>query len=500
MENARGYAGVSGSDFTGVATNNDQTNNELVRQGLQYFGTTGRPPALEIILFTLLTTKDGSGGYYDLTSYDDNFSGFGVGLTSDEVDIEAFEAMDNLIWSSVVSYPYGTHTGGLHALVVKPGTNALEFITGILNSCGCYLWSDDGKVSVKTFDPVVFRSTFSAVKTFTDDDVESFDYEIEWDPINTIKIKHAESGIFNEHEETYQIDDAVTAYGTNKKDFAIETQLSVSSDTADDNFFDYFLYARKWLYVFSNPFAEATFSSLKDFIYEAGDNVAFTLPNEVDLTTTPSRGWTSKPGIITAGPRVTVKENGDFNVEYDVFILDIIAGLTGYTTEKTLIETGDMDDATLDPNTSSGDSDAIESNDAYYELGTPEELHSYLVTITWDNPDTAAGEENFFSLSLRAQYDIGSVPANALQTIMHPRVKYTTDNDETMTRQFYVVDRYLSTLDGLTPTDIERIKIDAFNIRRVTGSAPSAPDEPQNMTVVSILPINFNKQISKVLP
>ena len=81
----------------------------------------------------LLSTDDGSGhAYYDLTSYDSNFKGFGVGLTDSDVDIDQIENFMGLV--NINSIPFSSDAGNNAGVVYRTTgqkKNALEFISEI---------------------------------------------------------------------------------------------------------------------------------------------------------------------------------------------------------------------------------------------------------------------------------------------------------------------------------------------------------------------------------
>lgn len=449
------------------------------------------PSILKIYLHLLLTTDDGAGGFYDLTSYDSAFKGFGFDFTESEVDIDEIENLEGLILFNTSDYGFsgtGGFVGALHG-----EQNGFEYLTkNFLVAFGIYhRMSSENKISLGTFDPTEFISNFSAVKTFIDDDVSDFNYAINWDRLlSRIRI----AGRYFATDEvrplnTYKLDEAVTDYGAIDKDFEITTNTPTTDANAA---FIQYCFLRRWFYIFGNPHANVIFESkLSDIVYELGDHIDFTLTNEIDLTgASSSLGWTNKKAVITGGPEISIvrnENNVNVNVSYRAMILDIQDKVSSTQTELDDIIEGDMDDATLDP--AGTDDDAQAAEDAYVDLSPAEAAHAYRFRITWDNPNTGVGENNFFSITLRAQSPAGT---NIFSALASPYIRYETDNDNTVTRDFFVVDK------DLTATTIDRIKFDVHNLRDQDEAAVASADEPQNLKVTLIKRSTLDGTISTI--
>ncbi len=446
----------------------------------------------KMILHILLTTDDASGhAFYDLATYDSAFKGFGVGMTASEVNIDAIENFEGLI--SVNSIPYGEDDlGGRVHITTGEKRNALEFLAEYLNMVSAYMYiGSDGKWTIGTYDSSELVMKFAEVVDFDEGDTIDFQYLIDWKKlINQIDFKFSllvaggKVGGFSGKDVTIKLDESVTDYGANTKNFEISNDLPQA--TVSDAFLQY-CYARKWLYTFGNPPGKFSFNSrTKNIIYEPGDHVLFSLAEEVDTTgASSSRAWSDKKAILT-GQDITFAK-GVFDVSYKGIVFDILDEVSGFHTDTTFAS-GDMDDSVLDP--TGTDTEALHADHAYIDVGTPTMWDAFRFTITWDNPNTGTNVYNLFAVAIHAQ---SLTPeADEFTVVVQPSMVYYTGNDDTITRDFFCVDQ------SLQAVNIERIKIAAFDLRTSAGAAIAGGDEPASMTVTQIIASELNKTISVV--
>jgi len=446
----------------------------------------------KMILHILLTTDDASGhAFYDLANYDSNFKGFGVGMTSNEVNIDEIENFEGLI--SVNSIPYGEDDlgGRVHITNGEP-RNALEFLSEFLNSLGAYFYmGSDGKWTIGTYDSSELISSFGSVVDFTEADTIDFQYSIDWNKlINQIdfefnlSISGSKIGGFTDKKVTIKLDESVTDYGANEKNFEIKNDLPQA--TVSNDFLQY-CYARRWLYTFGNPPANFNFNSkTKNIIYDPGDHVLFSLDEEVDMTgASSSKGWSDKKAILTSQNILLAK--GVFDVKYAGVLFDVFDKVSGFHTDTTF-SSGDMNDSTLDPTGSNAT--ALESADAYIDVATPTMWDAFRFKIQWTNPNNGTNLYNLFAVAIHVQTTAG--PTDLFTVIVQPSMVYFTGNSDTVTRSFFCVDQ------SLQGTNVERIKIDIFDLRETDDTVVAAGDRPSSMTVTQIIATELNKTISVV--
>jgi len=448
------------------------------------------------LLHFLLSTDDGTGhAYYDLTSYDSNFKGFGLGLTASDVDVDQIENFMGLVNINSVpsSSDAGNSAGDSIFRTQGEPRNALEFLSEFLNGFGLFMFmGGNGKWKIGTYDSTEIFTTFSEEIDFVEDDVIDFRYSVNWNKlINQMDFSFDTSllgpysGDSISKKVTIKLDASVTAYGVGNRNFSIKNDFCSVNTT--DNYLKN-CYARKWLYTFANPPADWTLSTrAKNIIYTPGDKVKFSLSQEVDTTgASSSRGWSDKKGIIT-GQNI-VFAPGVFDVVFRGILFDIHDEVTGFHTDDTEITSGDMDDSTLDPTGSN--TVAINAKHAFIDFSSS--LHSsdaFKFTIQWTNPNTGTNVHNLFSIALHVQT---AVPATIFTVITDLYVRYYTGDALTITRTFFCVD------ESLGGTNVEKIKIAAFDLRTKDDAAIAGGDDPSSMTVTSIIRTDLDKTISVV--
>jgi len=454
---------------------------------------------LKVLLHMWLSTETGNGhAYYDLTSYDSNFRGFGLGLTAAEVDIDGIENLDGLIWYNTASDEDAAHPNRDTGEVCAIRMNALKFeIERVLTPAGCFKYLDaNGKWTLGTFDPIVLRQQFNSVHTFTDNEVTGFDYRIDWNPINTITFRNlvnqateGERESFalttSDAEEDYKLDESVTDYGQSDRTFKITNHFAFKNVNLSDAWIE-FNYLRRWFYIFGNPIARFTMDThIEHIIFEPNDLIQLTLTKETDLQGTAARGWTNRQGMIT-GQTIQLNESGSFVVRYTGFIWDVLNKVDAFETDGTAFVAGDFDDSTLDPGGTNGS--ALLAEDAFIDFSPAlASQDAFYFKIQWTNPNTGANEHNLFSIAIHSQ---SPAATDIFTAIAHRRIRYSTNDALVITREFYVVD------ENLTATTIDRLKFDVFDLRQTDGAAPAGADEPQNMTITNMRPQNLNKTIS----
>ncbi len=449
------------------------------------------------VLHFLLSTDDGTGhAYYDLTSYDSNFKGFGVGLTDSDVNIDQIENFMGLV--NVNSIPFSSDAGTSAGIVYRTTgkeKNALEFISEFLNGFGAFLFVGSiGKWELGTYDSTEIFTEFTSVVDFAEDDVLDFKYSIDWrNLINQMDFRY-DSQLYGylpdgkestiSKELTLKLDASVTAYGAPSRNFQITNDFSGVSTT---NNFILNCYARKWLYAFANPPANFSLKSrTKNILYDPGDKVLFSLAKEIDMTgASSSRGWSDKKSIITGQDIVMVA--GRFDVTYRGILFDIFDEVSGFHTDDTEITAGDMDDSTLDP--TGLNTVAINAKHAFIDFSSS--LHTsdaFRFTIQWTNPNSGTSH-HLFSIALHVQT---AVPATIFTVVVDKYIRYFSGDSNTIKRTFFCVD------ESLGGTNVEKIKIAAFDLRTTADGAVTGAEVPSSMTVTSIIRTNLDKTISVV--
>lgn len=441
-----------------------------------------KPLPMKCYLHILLT--GGGHAYYDLETYDSAFKGFGVGYATGDVNIKEIENAGHLIWFNTVE------DGGNSGAVYKREPLA-DFLSrffweplGIFHFIGT-----DGKVSVQTFDSTEFNTDFTSVKTFGDADVVSFDYRIEWDDIiNTIAFRYDNNlkGSPIDIDE-FKINESVTDYGQSEKIHVIESGWTPNNATSNfllNNF------TRRWFYTFANPFARGSFESLTaDIIWDAGDQVDFTLTDEVALLgANAARGITTQNGLLTKQDISLVGE--DFSVKYSFLLLDVLNKVSSFVTDVTVNE------ATFDAGEggaggrkalvfSATNSATLEANDAFTDFSSTKTAQAFRFTIEVTPPGSGTDEHNLFAIAAHIQSPDGT---DTFTGIAHPAVRYHSTESTAYSIDFYIIN------EGGT-ISMDRFKVDLFDLRE-TDSATVGAGETPTFKITELVYGTLDKTIS----
>ncbi len=441
---------------------------------------------MKCYLHILLSTDDGNGhAYYDLTSYDAGFKGFGAGYAEADVNIKQIENTGHLIWFNTIE------DGGNSGAVYKPDSLGNYLSRFFWKALGVFHFIDgDGKVSTQTFDSVEFNTSFAAVNTFTDADVVDFNYRIEWDDvINVLTVRYDNNLKGSPADiDTYKLNESVTDYNQTEKIHIINTAWTPNNATANfilNNF------VRRWFYTFGNPYARGTFESLSaNIIYDSGDQVQFTLTDEVDLNgASASRGITTKKAVLSRQD-VSLSSDGDFSVQYAFILLDVLNKVSGFVTDNV------VDEATFDAGEGGGggrkalvfsatNSNTLEANDAFTDFSSTKSAQAFRFTVEITPPGSGTDEHNLFALAVHVQSPDGT---DTFTGIAHPAVRYHSTESTA-----YSVDFYLINEGGNISMD--RFKVDLFDLRETDGVTVGAGETP-TFKVTELVYGTLNKTIS----
>jgi hypothetical protein len=320
-----GGAGQLGSGAPGSISRGQQ--GTLLERGEHFNGTpvtqvynfNGLYPT-EMLLHILMTTDDGSGhAYYDLANADSAFQGMGLGLSSDDVDIDTIERLGYYLFQDAY--------WRCEYVAIHKEENGLAWIVeNILKPAGVFLYiNSDGKISINSFERINWIEGFSADDDLTADDININSYQLDYkNLINQIEMNFILNALTKKTTSlqpsvTYELDNSVTTYGRTEKPFKVFNGLmarlqplapgGITTDAEDlQN-----VIGRYWLYTFGNPLGILDFNvTPENWILETNDEITITsdkVPDIIDGT----RGWSSKKFNIIGQKILPLRQPPRFN-------------------------------------------------------------------------------------------------------------------------------------------------------------------------------------------
>jgi hypothetical protein len=403
-------------------------------------------------LASILLTRKSSGqsaGHtlYDLTNHDTNFMGFGLGLTTDDVDLDSFESMDCFVSCDTKNLADNDHGRGF---IVHETQNARQWISILLRQLGCFFYiNGDGKLAVGVHDYIWNDRIQSSQGTITNDDITSGVMDVQFDEIeNMVELawdKNFLSG-GTAKENKYRYAESVTAYDRSEETFKIESDvLDKGCDEAN---------VQKWMYrffmMFANPPVAFTLQTLiKNIKYLPGDKVQITCDRFKDLRSpAPTQGWTTRNSLITgqkivwAGSKPVLEMKG-FSWE-PLHKVDLATDIVGVTKANT-----DMDrSAALFTGTNSA---TLEAADAYIDYS--DTTHCFVFEVRIDASSSGGSGERKFDISFWIQ-TVG--PVTTLRQFSYQNVRVLS-GEAAFTRYFRFTEEWGTDLAH------DRIKIDVYN-------------------------------------
>lgn len=330
-----------------------------------------RCDVLRGILHLLLNTTTGANGAYDLGINQSGSSGIKyhilpfAGLTYSTVDVESIERLG---WRIFNEYEYDPEGSFYH--FPGDGIDTKEFIEQfILKPYGLYLYMNNNKISIGSFDIVYFLENFSAQATFTSANIEAVT-SISFSIFDEAKKEryyffgeyNAATQIFGENGTVeYDIpgltdtpvEDAQIQYENHGVNFST---TSKQRSTAYLNLIRNYALREVCLLIKIR-------CKYQMHIYEVGDQALLTLANVPDIANS-VRGLTNAKALIVESEVDGINKNVSFTLrlfETPGYLSDQLGGL--YQVFK--IAEGSINDKTL--SVSATETATTEAADAYYD-------------------------------------------------------------------------------------------------------------------------------------
>jgi hypothetical protein len=492
------YGGSSATTFTTFTARGTRTgtpamaheDNIEVKQGVIFKKVPGvdteSGPVLPLISVLMSRTNSSDAithSFYDLVRYSSGFLGFGLGLTTSEVNVLSFERADGMIRNDLEDK--SAESLGKFFLAYKP-VNANKFISEYLRSLGLFMYVDrNGKLAIKNYDYLEIHNQYSADATLTNNDILDGSYKIGFDEVlNYIELSHTKNPLDESYDVTrrFQQDESQTVYGLTEKPFIIKHDF-FSSTINDQEIFDGYL--RRFMYLFANPPGLFKIQVPIEFIGIApGDFVTLTCNRFKTYTgSATTAGWTALKSLITA--QKIVWSGGKPVIELEGFTWEIMDKADLSIISATEIAAGSWDDSDLDIETSAGTGNTTTktSHDAYYDEDAIEgEVFRLEVQLTVPaspiNPNTdpdPASDSNdtiLFDLALHLQDSVSGDTASDVFTEEIKGIRYDagysgadpnlSDAGAASATAWNLVFYFTSDTGSLT---WDRIKVDAYNCR-----------------------------------
>jgi len=226
---------------------------------LQFFAFPELYPT-DFLLFLLLTTTDGSGhAYYDLTSFDTAFAGFGLGLSSTEVNITSIERL---------GYQWFFQEEACHFLGSFRTEQSKSWIKReLLEIANLILYVDSGnQLNVGIVDYHQMLEFDATGNTLTQADIKITNYNIILDRlINEIRYEYAIDPISGKNGRSIELeyDSSTATHGAADKRHVVKSRLLDDMDPAIATNPPRIVWntARRLFFMFGNPVAEIEFES-----------------------------------------------------------------------------------------------------------------------------------------------------------------------------------------------------------------------------------------------
>jgi hypothetical protein len=365
---------------------------------------------LRFLLSVLLTRKSSgqTAGHslYDLSNHDTDFYGFGLGLTSTEVDIDSFENMDCFVCPDTKELTNDNYGRGW---IVHKQENARRWIADFLKQLRCFFYiSGDGKLAVGTYDYLWIDRVKSSEGTIDNDTIINGRMDIQYDEVvNIVEMSWDKNHLTGatEQKNKYSCDESIAAYDRAEKELILSTDFFHKDAVEAD--------IKKWMagyfLTYANPPVGFTIQTTVDNIkYLPGDVCAITYDRFKDLrAAAPTQGWTARSALITGqkivwtGHTTPVIEIKGFSWEpLHKFDLATDIGMVKKTQ-------ADMDDATC---AFAGTADAnLEAADAYIDYSDSTDVFVFEIEIDASGSG-GAGERHFhFSFFIQTTGPVANV-------------------------------------------------------------------------------------------
>ena len=462
------YTSLTGTTFVlpgrggfGGTGNQSHSDNADVDQAYIFWGdeVNGRTDLIKILLHVLLTTEDGTGHlHYDLTRLDAGFSGFGLGLTEAEVDVEGIE---NEGYKFILVELTAAQT-----FAAWKAESAITFIERwILKPLGLFMYvNNSGKLTLGNFDYLEVNDEFSAVDSFTSDNSKIKSLKVAYDErVNWIQVDYGLQHLTRQPRQTaqYTFDESVTAYGQTRKPFVL-TCPHLFGSVSDGSFEQYL---RRWFYFFGQPPGRFKIEVLSEkWLAEPPDLVSISSDKLPELTgSSPGAlGWSSKRAMITSQSVEWVSDKPVFL--YEGIVWDLFDRLGSMTTIETVL-VGDITRTTLSLNTTN--SSLLQAEDAYVDLSPTESASVWKITIRITQPNSATLEHNLIDIGVHVQSPAGTDTLSQAKR----NVRYYTGNADVFDVEFY----FGSTAGNVSA---DRVKVDWFSLKEVDNAAVGAGEIP----------------------
>jgi len=461
------YTSLTATTFTlparggfGGTGNTTHSDNADVDQAYIFWDDTAnrKTDLIKVLLHVLLTTEDGSGhAHYDLTALDSGFAGFGLGLTANEVDVEAIE---NEGYKFITAEPATAQTFATY----KP-ENAISFIERwLLKPLGLFMYvNNSGKLTLGNFDYLEVNDEFVAADTFTKNNIAKIELTVAYNEIvNWIQVDYGLQNLTRQPRQTKQFtfDESVTAYGKNAKPFILTTPHL--QGTVSDGAFE--AYLRRWFYFWGQvPGRFRMEVSSEKWLSEPPDLISISTEALPELTgSSPgSRGWSAKNAMITSQEVEWISGKPVFiykGITWDLF--DRLGSMTTIVT----ITSGSITRTALSLNTTN--SALLQAEDAYVDISPTASAQVWKVTIRVTQPNSAT-QHNLFAIGVHVQSPAGTDTMSQAKD----NIRYFTGNSDVFDFDFY----FTSTSGNISA---DRIKVDLFELKQVDGTAVGAGEIP----------------------
>jgi hypothetical protein len=371
-------------------------------------------------------------------------------------------------------------------LIVTEKTAFINVIQDYLSGIGVYIFvNGSNQISVGSFDSTFLYSDFESVKTFTDDDIVKFSYEIAWrDMINSALFEYNKDWLAGNYtgKVSASLDDSVTEYNANEVPFSVQNDWAqIAGTVATDYYQDVFL--RRWFYAFGNPPGRFKFTdNTENIIYDPGDFCLFTLAREITMDgSAAAEGWTEKKALLTGQEIDFVLQEGnqgdpvaDMNVYYDGIIFNVLGKVTGFQTDNTVSEATITSDGRTALDFGSANSATLEAEDAYVDFSPAITAQGFRFQIEIDVPDNSTNNHHLFAIAVHVQNPAGT---DVWTTVANGMIRYgPTNSARTVTTEFFVMND-----SSLT---VSRFKVDAYDLRQV-NTPGAVPGETEGDTVTA---------------
>lgn len=349
----KSYTGISSNTLTGVQSEGVtgdvfHFDGSIVKQAFGFFCD-----PLTVLLHVLMTTDAGGNGYWDLA-----IPGFGLGLTSAQINVDAIEKLGWRI--------SGYRESNLELRHVVYRRERLEWIErSCLRPLGCYLKSTAGKIDVGALDYVWQNENFSSQRDFANAEIVDLNFKF-INPINFVRTQakiNPVSGDFTDNADVI-LDDSVNEYGQNPQptEYYFNNDPLILGNPGTFGANSHY-WVRRYFDIYGDVAAAIDFKSLmRGWLIEPGDDVRISYDTVPDMIAG-TLGWTNRRALIL-GQEIDFNGECRFLAEsYQIF--DRVAGMTDGIYLLNEVTEGEIDDTDLAYNATL--STTFQTEDAYYD-------------------------------------------------------------------------------------------------------------------------------------